>query len=74
MGNVHDSVLFPRHSSRHPGGMFLHLCTVCGYRGLVGVRSVVGVINTERGPLAVIRCPEGHETVVDVHEPVTGVA
>ncbi len=43
--------------------MFDVHCHICDRRFLVGTRSIVSFHNTSEGPVAYVRCPDGHTLV-----------
>lgn len=43
--------------------MFDVHCSICDRRFLLGTRSIEAFHNTADGPVAVVRCPAGHELV-----------
>ena len=43
--------------------MFLHHCTHCDRDYLVSARAIASFHNTSEGPIAYVRCPEGHLAV-----------
>ena len=50
------------------GDMFLLHCSGCdhdeGQRHLVGTNSLLSLHNTSDGPIAYVRCPNGHTVVI----------
>lgn len=44
-------------------------CPTCNTHYLVGFRSLVGFANTEHGPVAEARCPNGHLVTHAFHRP-----
>lgn len=43
--------------------MFNLHCHICDQTYLVGTRSIVSFHNTSEGPVAYVRCPDGHTLV-----------
>jgi hypothetical protein len=50
--------------------MFDIHCAQCGHAHLVGTRSITAFGNTDRGPVAVVRCPRGHLVTHEFRHPV----
>ena len=44
--------------------MFLIHCPDCQSRHLMGSRSIGRLINSDEGPIALVRCPLGHDLVM----------
>ena len=51
--------------------MFDVHCRLCDRRYLVGTRSIASFHNTSDGPIAYVRCPEGHLLVRHFRRNVT---
>lgn len=48
--------------------MFTIHCHHCDRQHLIGTRSIVSFHNTSEGPVAYVRCPEGHTIVRYFHD------